>query len=500
MAALLIDTVIYYFLLPETLDINPAIHMVRWGCMVLGAFVLIFVIPFIKKGSDSSRFWTFMWELVSRLFVTVLFSLAIWGGLSLALASLDFLFGINIDGDWFFRIWVTVAGIFAPWFFLAGFPKEFDVVTKSKDYPKYLRILVMYIGVPIVSIYMLIMYAYSIKILLPNNWLQGDVVWLMIAFLVAGLAVTLLMYPLDEKGAHPIYKRLQKGFFISALPLMIVYFLAINIRIQDYGWTDPRYLVVVFGVWMVASCLSYLFLKRDIRWVFGWFVILAWVIVWLPGIGMFDTGIRSQSQRFEAFLNEHGLVSSDGTIAASNTQITSDRSAYSIIQYLHNHDALTPFLDRFKTPIDTEKYSQWELADEVLKSLNVDMVYGDSRYERIGVRVLQINTHNQEHDIAGYDRMLRFDSWQCDDDREVCALEKGLNLQINIGEATETIDMRKVARALLESEAQPTIYEDVLSDGLPYRLIFEYAHGEFKDATEEWENLSYNGWILLVQE
>ena len=149
---------------------------------------------------------------------------------------------------------------------MAGVPDVFDL--KKQEFPRFLRILTLYIGLPIVAVYLLILYAYSAKILLLQEWPDGQVVVMMLTFFLIGFGVTLLSYPLQFIEKSPVFPWLQKIFFIAILPLMVVYFMSINIRIGHYGWTDDRYIVVAFGVWIVLSSLLYFLKKRDIRWIF----------------------------------------------------------------------------------------------------------------------------------------------------------------------------------------------------------------------------------------
>lgn len=304
---------------------------------------------------------------------------------------------------------MTVVGVFGPWFYLAGFPTSYD--TKTRKLPWFLRVLTMFIGTPIVAIYLLILYAYSAKILVTGVWPEGEVVWLMLAFLLIGFVVTLLSYPLQYIEKSPTYGRLQKGFFIATLPLMIVYFLAIKMRIEEYGWTDNRYIVVAFGIWIVINCCIYLFAKRDIRWIFGSFTIIALMSVLIPGVRMFDVGVASQRDRLMDFFEENGMIE-NGQIVASPELIQAEYSIQSILSYLQNRGALDSVLDDLADPVDTSDLEQWEVSDTVLRSLNIQTYsrYDEPMGESVSVLDIQQDT-KQSYEISGYTQMLPFNSW-----------------------------------------------------------------------------------------
>ena len=42
------------------------------------------------------------------------------------------------------------------------------------------------------------------------------------------------------------------GFSSFLIPLIVVLFLAVWRRVSDYGITEPRYIAIVYGLWLVA--------------------------------------------------------------------------------------------------------------------------------------------------------------------------------------------------------------------------------------------------------
>lgn len=95
---------------------------------------------------------------------------------------------------------------------------------------------------------------------------------------------------------------------------MCVYFSALFIRVQEYGWTDNRCLVAILGIWIVVSSALYLYKKLDLRIFFAVFSILLYVSIWFPGYNLFQLGIASQKERLmeefasKGMLNEQGMI------------------------------------------------------------------------------------------------------------------------------------------------------------------------------------------------
>ena len=165
--------------------------------------------------------------------------------------------------------------------------------------------------------------------------------------------------------------------------------MSISIRIGEYGWTDNRYIVTAFGVWIVLSSVAYLVFRRDIRWIFGLFVVIASLSVLTPWINMFDVGIRSQEARLNAFFEEQGMISPEGKIMRFDEVQKIDYSFYSIVQYLHSRDALDGFLARLQEPFDTEGLERWELEDALVRALNIDAGYPRAGFRHLNIQQLR---------------------------------------------------------------------------------------------------------------
>ena len=57
--------------------------------------------------------------------------------------------------------------------------------------------------------------------------------------------------------------------------------------------------------------------------------------------------------------------------------------------------------------------------------------------------------------------------------------------------------MHTVAKSLLDTDAQPTMYEGVFDEGVSYRMIFDHMNGQYETQTGEWTYLNYSGWLLI---
>src|SRR5690606_11355591 len=128
-------------------------------------------------------------------------------------------------------------GLFNTWFFLAGIPRNFEVELSLIDYPKGLKIFTQFILIPLLLIYLCILYFYGAKILLTGDWPKGIVSYMIIAISVLGIFTTLLLYPYQQWKESGWIKKFSRGYYYFLIPLVILLFIAIGMRIQEYGLT-----------------------------------------------------------------------------------------------------------------------------------------------------------------------------------------------------------------------------------------------------------------------
>jgi hypothetical protein len=108
------------------------------------------------------------------------------------------LFQVDIKDKYYFDLFIIISGIFNTWFFLSGVPENLPSLEDETSYPKGLKIFTIYVLLPLVCIYLVILYAYAGKILITTQWPVGWVAYLVIAFSIFGILSFLLIYPLAK--------------------------------------------------------------------------------------------------------------------------------------------------------------------------------------------------------------------------------------------------------------------------------------------------------------
>ncbi len=155
----------YGFTIPTDLTHAPQLTWIRFFILAVGLHMFAAFAPFLEKG-EQNGFWQYNKGLFLRILTAVLYSLVLYIGLSIALAALEHLFGMSVPWKRYLELWILIAGPVNTWLFLAGIPEDLKELETVSDYPRSLKVLAQYILLPIVTAYLLILYAYLAKIVI----------------------------------------------------------------------------------------------------------------------------------------------------------------------------------------------------------------------------------------------------------------------------------------------------------------------------------------------
>lgn len=278
--------------------------------LLLAAHLIVSFIAYLRH-DETNGFWQLNKVMFLRILVSVLYTTVLLIGLLLALGAVDQLFGADIESESYAQIGVVLFGIFNTWFFLAGIPFSLGSQDQRTDYPKGLKIFTQFVLLPLVTIYLAILYPYGIKLLLewnlPKGWVSNPVLW----FSVVGILSFLLLYPIRNESGNEWIRKFSRYFFIALLPLLILPALGIYTRVRDYGITEERYFVIALVVWLLGISLYFvLSKKKDIRLIPISLAAIAIVSAIGPA-SAFTISRISQLNRLEFYLNKNGLLKKD---------------------------------------------------------------------------------------------------------------------------------------------------------------------------------------------
>ncbi len=337
--------------------------------------------PFIARRGEENGFWQYNGALLSRGALAAVYSGVLYIGLALALAAVDSLLGVDVEGETYGKLWFWIAFVYTAWFFMAGTPKDVRGLNEVKDYPVALRVFTQYVLIPLVAIYMLILYAYLVKIIVEWELPTGWVTYPVIGVSITGVLALLLIYPLREQAENVWIKSYSRYFFWTLYPLIGLVVMAIWIRVSEYGVTEKRYLVVAATAWLLGIALYFTFKRvRDIRII----PLSLCIVSLLAAFGPWGGGAiskRSQLGRLTDLLVAHEVMTGAGlTDESKSVEFEPEQEISSIVGYLDEMHGLEVIRGWYARPEDLPeeftpqvameemglKYrGRWESAEDV---------------------------------------------------------------------------------------------------------------------------------------
>lgn len=434
-----------------------------------------FAFAFIPYFYRRENYELYVIKLFTRFFISYLYSLILYAGLSAMLFTIDRLFSAGISGKLYFDIWLIVAGVFAPAFFLAdipGYGQEFHV----ESYPKVIRVLLLYIVMPMIVAYSSILYVYFAKIIVTRQWPEGIVSNLVLWYSIISTLVIFLVYPL--RTINQWARAFVYLFPKLILPLLAMMFVAMGIRINAYGITENRYFVMLAGLWVTGCMVYFNFIKNARNIVLPISIALISILSVSGPWSSYSVSKLSQNIRFEKILDKYDMVK-DGSITRPSRDLSSeDRKEISaIILYFNKYHSLNDI-----------KYLPEGFKIDQMKDVFGFQLYDGNR----GVHDKRYFSHNAVEegvflDIEGFDYFADFSPYKFTDfktsgkpvhvsytpqDKELRVLEQGKEIYSK--------NMEDIALKLhRENEGRDTFKKDemtVLDQNEKVKVLYVFRH------------------------
>jgi hypothetical protein len=493
------------------------------GLHLVAAFSAFFI------EDELNGFWQFNKQLFLRFLTAALYSGVLYLGLAGAILAVDELFNVNVRGEVYAELWFVVAGLFNTIFFLGGITEPVASLNQETSYPKGLKVFTQYVLIPLVTIYLLILYAYTAKILIQMSLPKGWVANLILGFSVTGILSLLLVYPIREEEENRWIKTFSRFYYFSLVPLIVLLFIAIGVRISAYGVTVERYMVAMLGVWLAFITLYFIFSKAK-----NIILIPLTLAVFLFGScfgpwGMFKVSERSQLKRLHTLLDKNGALIGGKIIALTESDIKKikikdlNQMNY-ILDYLssnHGFEGMKDWLSEdcsqivFTDSLNKNRYDQQITLKKCIG------VYGYSDYRNQGDEAeMQMNIFcnhlnaSEGIPVSGYDIIYEFNINDYNNGEKVS--DKGSTTRLNKNQLTFYIDGEKQFDLKLDSIAaklralpsqkyntnnadpKDMIFEFDNLQGQKVKMLLNSVQSGFIDSTATINTMS--GYLLLMNE
>lgn len=223
------------------------------------AACLTLIAPFILRNSTNDAVWVFCWKILYRISFGIFSSLGGMLGISLVLLGLGYLFGASVPKYTYGVLGMTIGVLFFPLYVLAGIPSNFD--DTLVDQSKKVLFNTLHIAVPLLASFTAIFYAYAAKIALTAEPPRGGIIYMVLAYAAFGIATHTACH-LMRDGGTLLPRLVYKWFYpllLGPLALMAIWLFR---RIDDYGITTPRYVIILCLIWLAGLCAAWIFRHR----------------------------------------------------------------------------------------------------------------------------------------------------------------------------------------------------------------------------------------------
>lgn len=316
-----------------------------WRAFMLlgGALLLTFSAPAWPRLADDANLR--LRRINARVFLRaigiVLYGLALFGGLALALAAINNLFELKLEGEIYGHVFVWIMVVLVPWAIAGGIDDYARPLTEQSEVARVAYRLVSYLVPLLVAIYFVILYAYVIRIAvtgeLPRNMVSPMV--------IAAGSLSLVSLILFDPGPQATAWRWLRFTPMVYLPLVPLGFWALLIRFQDYGWTEFRMLRVVALV--AVGALAVVMAVRAVQgraFPLRMIPVVLALALLLPAVGPWSAlavSRRDQQRRLSAALREARVDPRTPPAAVDTTSHSIPEALYTRItsgaNYLSTH-------------------------------------------------------------------------------------------------------------------------------------------------------------------
>lgn len=484
--------VLFYFSLIAQNDTTlSTVTYIRFWMYIIIGHVFVFVAPFIFLW-NKIVFFNYIKNIGVAIFRSAFFSFIIFGGISLALLAVENLFDFKIKGERYLQLFVFCLGIINTWIYLSDFPKNIYAETKL-NYTKPLEVLVKYILIPLVILYILILYAYAIKIIIQWSLPKGWVSYLVIALSFLGFSIQMLINPIQKTIKSKFINIFYPWFYYLLLPLIGLLFVAIFRRITEYGFTENRYLVLALSCWILVAIIYMLFSKNKQIRFFSISFICLFLFISFGFWGVFKISINSQLKRFETSysnLKEKNFIVTNG----EKNQFR-DITLYMFER--NQFEKVAPILGF--NPKETYKDVKWKwsIVNKVIDTLNIKITDTENIEDALYGRNFYLNFNQETISVSGYDflKNLNFTSYNnktqninnysffLDTKASVLKVFTSENNKVN------EIDLNDFFKNILQNsidDRNRTLYEMTLIkefDDVGIKIIFSSLNFEYKQKT-----------------
>jgi len=440
----------------------------------LVSFLSIFVLPFWDD-EDNKDWWNFFISSISRAAISILYAAVVFFGLTIALFALERFWDIKIFDNQYDLVGVFSYILVAPIHFLRDVWRF-----ENKEFlglPKFLLTLVKFVLTPLISIYIVILYPYIFSFPFKDEWPANEATFIILVLFSMIGAGLVLFYGLEKKARDFKFAYFfTKIFSAIAIPTILFWIYSLYLRIDAYGVSVNRFILMSIIVWFLAIAIYYLLSKETkARIVVFSFILLLSIVVYFP-YSSFYWGEKIQADRLVETFKDNGLFVNNKFVKGETGSSSLDQSIYDSFVYLnryHTLDSVKSYLSEDlakELKLDSNGYS------EKLSIYEKIDFFDEIDYEKVLSEYIQVRLAENAVEIhSGYSGVEYIDLYM--DDVKGEFVLKGESFKLSFDLSSESISQDNCAKVL---ENDKEIYgTDILCVSDVLLMTKELEQGKF---------------------
>lgn len=264
------STLTYYFIASTAL-------------VYVAATLSIFIAPFWKN-KDENAFWIFLFKNLKALVVAALVTALLLASVEALVFCFGALFEHEFDEKVYFYIFYFCASTVFPILYFSGIPSIEECHRETPALNKFATSTIRFLFVPVLSLAILLFYAYIVKFVVLWDMPQGMVSYFVSGFMLYMLALVTILYPTRLAPGNTFEKKLLKVFPAACIPLVAMMSVGLIRRISDYGISAERIYAVTINIYFYVIIAVFLIdkIKCKSRYIAVIFCALFFVIADTP--------------------------------------------------------------------------------------------------------------------------------------------------------------------------------------------------------------------------
>ena len=218
-----------------------------WLFIYTTSFLSIFVAPFFKQ-KDENGFWVFLMKNAKAAAIAGAISVVLIAAIDGLLFGFFNLFDIEVSNRPYTYSAIICSCTIFPILFFSGIPSIDECLQEAPALNKFQVSTNKFLFLPILSLYIILLYAYIAKIIIQWEMPKGMVSYLVSASMMLMLLRVTLTLPERINPKPSFEKKLLKILPAACIPLVILMSVGIMRRISDYGISEDRYYIAAVNI------------------------------------------------------------------------------------------------------------------------------------------------------------------------------------------------------------------------------------------------------------